>query len=321
MKLTAKDLRHLMYMERWASYKAEDGALSLEEIIRQDRLAGRKNFSTILGDKDTVVQSFGMENIPKANVLLVFGSCPRAVAYAAEIAIRHNNLYGYYPEFVAVGDGRGMFRQRVDMACWFENMMVELGFDQDWVKSHHVAELKKNRPYIAETSDKLEGIFCLKKTRVLAVTGAGYSLRAAQELPMAMPHIEFNFFEVPQLELSARLFDNEVFASGTYAVDALLASVVCTQLPEAKITLSLEKKFSRPEMRYIGELLLRGYAGYFCKPEMWKLVGISPERGAKLHESRKAELQQLSPYRFQDQTRRFKECLNRSLADKGLSVG
>lgn len=319
MRLGGKDVRRLMYMERWTTYSTETGTLSLDEIIRRD---GGKNFSSILSDKETCVQSFGMQNIPRANVLLVFGSYPRALAYAAEIAVCHFDAYGYYPEFVAAGDGRGMFHQRREMAEWFENMMIELGFDKDWVNSHHVDQPEKNRYYVAEIADKLDRVFCLKKTKVLAVTGAGFSLRAAQELPLAMPHIDFRFFEVPQLEVSARLFDNETFLPDSYTADVLLANVISVQMcKDNKIALPLEKKFSRPEMQYVRDLLLRGYAGCLANPKMWEFAGISADKGMMLHEERKAELQNsIKPRRFDEQVEQFLRRIRRSFNDRHLVI-
>lgn len=161
MNLSGKDMRHLMYMERWATYSMATGALSLEEVMLKDN---GQTFSSIVRNEDMVVQSFNMKELPHANILLVLGTSPRVLAYVAEIAIRHFDKYGYYPEFVAAGDGRGMFRQRRDMATWLENMMIGLGFDKEWVKCHHVIQKNRNRDIVAEAKQKLDGIFCRKKT-------------------------------------------------------------------------------------------------------------------------------------------------------------
>ena len=319
MKLSGKDVRHLMFMERWATYSTSTGALSLERIIRAD---DGNNFSSILGKEDIYVRSFDMKNIPKANILLVFGVAPRAIAYAAEIAIRHFDQYGYYPEFVAAGDGRGMFKHRVDMATWFENMMIALGFDKEWIKLHHISQREKNRDMVAEIKQKIDGIFCRKKPVVLAVTDGGNSLCIAQKLPVAMQNIDFCFFEPKQLDIKARLFDGEVFDQKCYAVDKLLANVVLSQIIKKDVLpLPIEKKLYRPENRYIRDLVLRGYAGFFNNPQMFLFVEILPSVGHNLYKERVVQLQEVSRLcSMREQTKILLWRINRSLADKGLVI-
>lgn len=126
-----------------------------------------------------------------------------------------------------------------------------------------------------------------------------------------------------QPEASQRLFDNEIFCPTTYAVDRLLAEVVSVQLQEkgVKLPLSLEQKFARPEKQYVRDLVLRGYAGGFSTPRMWRFIGVDKQEGRKLHEKRKAQLQQLSsPYCFNKQAEQLIWRINEALAAKSLVV-
>ena len=61
MNLSGKDMRHLMYMERWATYSMATGALSLEEVMLKDN---GQTFSSIVRNEDMVVQSFNMKELP-----------------------------------------------------------------------------------------------------------------------------------------------------------------------------------------------------------------------------------------------------------------
>ena len=319
MKLSDRDLRRLMFMERWTTYSTSTGALSLEDIIREDK---GNNFSSILSEDDIYVQSFNMKNIPKANILLVFGIAPRAIAYAAEIAIRHFDKYSYYPEFVAAGDGRGMFGQRIDMATWFENMMVKLGFDKEWAKRHHSFQRNKNRDIVGEIEQKINGVFCRKKPVVLAVTAGGNSLWAAQKLPMAMPNVNFSFFEPKQLELNERIFDSEIFDKRSYAVDKLLADVVLSQMKNGEmLPLSLEKKFARPEIGCVRNLVLRGYAGFFKNPKMFNFLKIQQGLGEALYKKRVAQLQRFSaPWVLKEQTENLLKRIDSKFTDQCLVI-
>lgn len=298
--LSPRDLRHLQYLERWATYDKAFGALSLEQVIEEDK---GEHFSSILSEEDNFVSSFSLDAVPKANVLLVFGSSPRAIKYAAEVAHKHQQLYGYLPEFVTAGDGRGMFRQRRDMAIWFEDQMMALGFDADWVKAHH-HHCAKNRNCFDEVSFKLKQIFCRNKMKVLAITGAGLSLRAAQVLPEMLPEVTFAFFAPKQLELSERLFDAELLSEESYAIDILLANVLQAQCHKGKVKMSLDKKFSRPKMSVVIDFLSRGFAGCMTD-DLWAFVGISVEEGSKLYKARVARLQRLSPKRFDKQAEKL----------------
>ncbi len=319
MSLTGRDVRHLMYIERWLNYSQETGIVSLDEVIRKDHKNGGKNFSTVLSDDDTVAHSFGMGRIPKANVLIVGGINPRAVAYAAEIAVRHRDQYGYMPELMTIGDGRGMFRQRRDMAECFAQLMVQLGFDEEWATCSLIPNADKNRNCSEEVAEKLSGIFCRHKPKVLVVMAN--NLLAVQELPAAMPFADFYFFEVPQLELSARLFDAEVFSEKTYAADTLLAKAILAQLHDPRrIDLSIDKKLERPCKNCMKDLILRGYAGCITKPEMWEFIDIPCGIGQRLHQQRIVQLQKLSPRRFEDHLEKLVWRIKKSFSDRGLVI-
>ena len=317
MELSGKDLRRLLYMERWATYREQEGYLSLDKVIRKDE--GRY-FSTILSDDDIKVKSFNMKSIPCADAILVVGS-PRAVVYAAELAIRYRKNYGKYPELFCVGDGRGMFAQRINMAEWYEQQMISLGFPEDWVMKHHVRHCDKNHDVVKDVHRLIVAYTALmRKITVLVVTGAGYSLPLAQELCAAIPHASFNFFEVKQEELSSRLFYCEQFSPKTYAVDTLLANVIRAR-KSSMVPLPVEKLLEIPQNKIIKDLLLRGYAGCFSSPDMWKAVGINPNEGMALYKSRIAQLQTtVRPRQLEKQTELLLKRTKKSFADRGLII-
>ena len=319
MGLSKKDLRHLVYMERWAGYKMAENPLSMAEVIKKD--CGN-NFSSILLDEDMKVKSFSVKSVPQADFMLVLNNYPRVLAYTAEVAIRFRNAYGKLPELINISSGRGIECQSSKMAEWLEEGLLDLGFPEEWVKKHHLSEevidYADSAVKIDEIISKLE---LQGKPKVLVITGIADTLLAATELPILLPHIEFNFFEAPQLDPNARLFDDEVFAGNTYAIDNLLANVVMAQkaVTGRRIRLPVEKLMERPKQDYVRDLLLRGFAGAFNTPEMWKAVGLSYREGEKLYEKRIAELAKMAKQgRFEQQTERLMFRIKRSLNDKGL---
>lgn len=323
MSLNKKDILHLAYMERWGSYNISSGALDISEVISEDHKKGGGNFSTFLSDDDTKVKSFGYKNIPEADIMLVWGNSPRALEYAAEIAVRYRDKYGNFPYFLAIGDGKGMYRQRCEMADWYAEKMVHLGFPEDWVMQYkqHPCEITDDKVFELKISVRKFG--CKHKPRVLLITGNGYSMYAAQVLVPQLPEMEFLVFETPTLEQSAKLFDSEVFDINTYAVDKILANVVLSfrRDPGKQLGLPVEKLLDHPRSSIIVDLLLRGYCGYFGNHKMWKLVKIDPETGMKLYNDRHAMLQQvIKPNHFFTQEAVFMNRILKKLEAKGLLI-
>lgn len=316
MELSGKDLGYLRYIERWATYRASDGALSMEQVISRDR----KYFSSILSEDDTKVKSFGMRNIPQADAMLVFGY-PRVLAYAAEIALRHREAYGDYPELFSVGDGRGMFSQRQAMDKWIPQQLAALGFSQKWAFKNCCSHAQKNRAYTVDANVMIVkySMAVHRRLKVLVITGAGCSMSAAQELVSLMPHTDFLIFEVPQP--SNRIFDSEAFSPRSYGVDALLAQVVRCRLNADKMALPIEKLLNIPRAGFVRDMLLKGYAGCFVSDEMWNCVGINPVQGTELYKERVANLQRtVRPNRFQKQVTKLLDEIRKRLAKEGLVI-
>lgn len=316
MDLSEKEIRCLRYIERWGTYRASKGALSMEKVISRDR----KYFPSIMREEDTKVVSFAMKNIPQADAMLVFGY-PRVVAYAAEIAVRHRDMYGDYPELFSVGDGRGMFSQRQAMDKWIPKQLTDLGFPQKWAFKNCSSHAEKNRAYTADANVLILScsIRLHRRLKVLVITSAGCSMSAAQELISLMPHTDFFIFETPQPR--ERIFDSEKFSPESYGVDALLAQVVRCRLNANKMSLPIEKLLNIPRTKFVQDLLFRGYAGCFVSDEMWKCIGINPAEGARLHKERVADLQRvIRPRIFEKQTRCLLDEIRKDLAKKGLIV-
>lgn len=86
-------------MENWGTYRQTDGPLQVYNY--QER-------------QIETLASFGLDDIPRADALLLFDSHFRAAGYAAEIVMRHEQKYGNKPEFLTCGghSNKGGFRQR-----------------------------------------------------------------------------------------------------------------------------------------------------------------------------------------------------------------
>ncbi len=323
MSLQKKDILRLAYMEKWGSYSLLSGALDISEVISEDHKKGIGNFSTFLSEADTKVKSFGYKNIPEADIMLVWGNSPRALEYAAEIAVRYRDKYGNFPYFLAIGDGKGMYSQRREMGDWYAEKMVHLGFPEDWVMRYKQHSCGVTDDKVFELKLSVRKFGCKHKPKVLLITGNGYSMYAAQVLVPQLPEMEFLVFETPILEQSAKLFDSEVFDINTYAVDKILANVVLSfrRDPGKQLGLPVEKLLDHPRTGIIVDLLLRGYCGYFGNSKMWKLVKIDPETGMKLYKERHAMLQQLiRPNHFSTQEAVFTHRILEKMEAKGLFI-
>ena len=323
MILSREDCRHLILMEDWCTYN-ENNPLSLLDVIQNDHKNGGGNFSRFVSEENSKVHSFAMDSIPEADIMLVFGESPRALDYAAEIAVRYRDKYGKYPEFVTVGNLQGSFNQKIPNAQWFENGMIELGFSKDWVlKNHQQAYGQTSREIIWDINQVIRSIPCKTKPKVLVITGVGLSLLAAQTLPKMLPHIDFIFFEVPRLDFSTRLFDVEVFSPQTYAVDKLLANVVIAQIyrPQERIELPIEKKFARPEMAWVKDLLLRGYSAFFNTADMWKFLRLDCNIGLANAAARRKELRVFQKNKnFEEQTKILLKRIRKGFPKRGLII-
>lgn len=318
MELTRADFRHLLEMERWCTYDKKI-PLSMLEVIQNDLRNGGRNFSRFVNEETAIVESFTVDNIPEADVLLVWSKTPRSLEYAAEISAKYRKKYGVYPEFVAITSPHTFIDTTVE-ANWFEQSMIKLGFSKDWVLKNHTGNcMMAESESIYEISRVVRSIHCKAKPKVLVVTGSGFSVKAAQRLPIMLPHIDFSFFEVPQLDFSARLFDCEVFSPETYAVDLLIANVIDVQLRKAgeKIPLSIEKRFERPEVSWLKELVLKGYCG-FLRSEMWKFLGLDYNRGMMQSAKRREQLASYNdPLNFDEQCKVLIKRISKKIRKNG----
>lgn len=78
----------ILTMENWGTYRQTDGPLQVYNY--QER-------------QIETLASFGLDDIPRADALLLFDSHFRAAGYAAEIVMRHEQKYGNKPEFLTCG--------------------------------------------------------------------------------------------------------------------------------------------------------------------------------------------------------------------------
>ncbi len=180
MELTKSDCHHLLQMERWCSYDKKI-PLSMLEVIHNDLRNGGRNFSRFVNEETAIVESFTVDEIPEADVLLLWSKTPRALEYAVEVAVKYRDKYGVYPEFVTVTNPHPYIIKSKVNAEWFEQGMIDLGFPKSWVLKHHsdYCVLAEGEAII-EISRIVRSISCKGKPRVLVVAGAGFSLKDAQ---------------------------------------------------------------------------------------------------------------------------------------------
>ncbi len=315
--LTHEDIHYLLFAERWMGLTKE-ARLSLETVIKVDK--GR-NFPSILTEDDLKVKTFSMEDIPEADVLLVYGNCPRALVYVAEIAIRYRRQYHKYPEFISLGDGRGMFKNRTLMSEWFQNQMIELNFDPEWILKNDFKPLRRDFSICEELKRILPLVILPKgrKTKVLAVTGIGNSMVSAQELSARMPEVEFFFFENPQVSDDERIFYDEIFSPDTYAVDCLIAAILDART-SITVPLPIEKMIDIPSTKYLIQLVKKGYCGYLSTKDYWSILGFDWKKGREMYETRILELQKSTRRDLEDKTRAFLMQIRKYFRAKKLHI-
>lgn len=290
--LNKSDKFRLINFEKWATYALSTGAISIESVITAD---GGKNFSTLLSEEDMFLASFNMKDIPEADVLLLWGENLQTARYGAEIAVRYKQKYGSYPAFVTSGGDfvLGKKAGKTQAEC-YEHIMLKLGFPQDWVMRYHT-----DRKVICAVSDihqKLKQVPHQNKLRVLAVTSAGYSLLAAQELVPLCPEVDFCFFETPSTNLDKRFGACERFEPDGYGVDLLIANLFRLLMRGSGIhhlPLSAEKLLTAPTKRDLKHFLDKGYARFCNDPEMWQYVKIHPHEGNRRYLQRRQYLESL----------------------------
>ena len=75
--LTSAEVSEILALQKWATY-------SQEYPIR---------YACTLNGALVQVDSFGIDNLPKLDALVVFGGYPRIVKYAGEIIMKHRRQY------------------------------------------------------------------------------------------------------------------------------------------------------------------------------------------------------------------------------------
>lgn len=286
-KLSNAEIGILQRMEKKATYSALRNPLSMEQMIIADK--GR-NFSTILSQEDLIVPSCSALNIPKVDAMLVWGESLSITICAAEAALRHREKYGVYPDFLTCGGAfAGGWLQGENKAECYENIMLELGFEPDWVMRHHT----KAR---IRLTDKLNAAVVniphQGKLKVLAITAVGCSLLAAQTIVPIFPQIEFCFWETPSIRPEKRYLDSDVLGPSGYAVDMIIGNIVRSRMmkyPDG-LRLSVESRVDLPGKDELLYFISYGYAMCCNEPKIWKYFGVKTELGMKISSQRNASL-------------------------------
>ena len=276
----------ILTMENWGTYRQTDGPLQVYNY--QER-------------QIETLASFGLDDIPRADALLLFDSHFRAAGYAAEIVMRHEQKYGNKPEFLTCGGHSNKGASANDgktQAEWYEHMFLSWGFDEEWVLKNHInSQSTSNRMNIREIRRMLICSPVLNKIRrpdILVVTGCGYTLRAAQELGFAFPDCRLHFYETPVTPVDKRYFDYEAFNGNGigWGIDTVLATMLhCMRFwGTERLALPPEKAKKAPDVNMIRQILLNGYALYYPSPDMWEYLDVNSRQGLALCRQRRLEL-------------------------------
>lgn len=288
MALTNAEVQEILAIKKWGTYRQEFPI----------------SYPSSLNGAPVTVGSFGIDNLPKLDVLLIFGGYPRIIKHAGEIIMKYDQKYPQpeNPElefgFLGYKPNKGQDTPGSE-AQIYAMLMEQLGFDSKRVRKNliktfatdtlgHVAEIKQ----IIRNSDRLSRLDC---PRIGLVTEAGYSQVAVQQLAFALRELQFYVFETPITPLSRCTFDVEDIENG-YGVDVLLASVLNTLMDwnNTKFPLSKEKLEAFPNkegiIATVRKYFLKGYAFYLPYPEQWELMGVSKIDALPLVNSRKIEI-------------------------------
>lgn len=286
-RLTNAEVALLLKMEKGATYSVLRNPLSMETMIAADK--GR-HFSTILRHEDMIVPSCNAINIPRVDVMLVWGESLSTTRYAAEAVLRHREKYGFYPAFLTCGGAfAGGWLQGKAKAQCYEDIMLELGFAYDWVMQYHSSE----RLNVTDTLNAaVVNVPHQGKLRVLAITAAGHSLLAAQTIVPIFPQIEFCFFETPSIRPERRYLDSDVLGPMGYAADMIIGNIIRARMmkyPEG-LRLSVESRLALAGKEDLLYFISLGYTMSCNDARIWKYFNIRPEQGTKLSAQRNVEL-------------------------------
>lgn len=273
----------ILTMGNWGTYRQTDGPLQVYNY--QER-------------QIETLASFGLDDIPRADALLLFDSHFRAAGYAAEIVMRHVQKYGNKPEFLTCGGRSNKGASANDgktQAEWYEHMFLSWGFDEEWgLKNHINSQSTSNQMNSREIRRILICSPVLNKIRrpdILVVTGCGYTLRAAQELGFAFPDCRLHFYETRSLPLTSVILimkrSTETASAGELTPFWPPCSTTCI-FGERNAWLCHRKKPKKVNM--IRQMLLNGYALYYPYPDMWEYLDVNSRQGLTLCRQRRLEL-------------------------------
>ena len=281
MKLSNKDLQLITEIENWCTYRQSDGAL-----MAYNSMSGRLE----------PIRSFNLDNIPEFDALLLFGGNPRPVKYAALIMHYFKEKFGYYPEFLTIGGApnKGQAYSKPENR-FYEEMMMELGFPpKNILKNHIYSGSRSTKENIVEIKQLVQRNLLLSRRsrpRIAVVTTVGYSLRAAQELGLALSDYELLFFEIPSYSQDEALFVSEKYEG--YRIDILLASAWHSMNEQSwnieRLPLSQTKMQFAPKKEDLRHLAEKGYT-FYMYPNMLEDLGFNNQEIYQMRNKRKIEI-------------------------------
>ena len=281
MSLSNSELRLLAQIENWCTYRQSDGALMV--------------FNSMSGRVEPL-KSFTLDNIPAFDALLLFGGNPRPVKYAAFIMHYFKMKHGHYPEFLTIGGApnKGQVFSKPENE-FYEEMMISLGFPQDVILKNHIhstsRSTKENIEEIKSVVRNSEFLSKLDRPRIAVVTYAGYSLRAAQELGLALSDYELMFFETPSYSQNEAMFISEKYDG--YRIDILLASAWHSMNQQSwnveRLPLSPAKMQLAPNKENLRHFAEAGYT-FYMYPNMLEDLGFNAQKIYQMRDKRKIEI-------------------------------
>lgn len=284
--LSNAEIQEVLEIQKWATY-VENHPL---------RLTSSLNGSPI------EVHSFTLENVPKLDLLVIFGGYPRVLRHMGEVMMKSDQKFAEDDpvEIAALGykPNKG---QDVpgSIASTCMAILEQMGFPPERVYRNRIEafstdtagdinELKE----VIRQSDKLSKLDC---PRIGLVTEAGYSLTAAQQFAYAMPDCQLYFYETPVTQLCDRVFDVERIVGG-YGVDVIIACALNTLMDwhNGRLPLPKEKIDDFPGkggiIATVRKYFNKGYGFYLPYPEQWELMGFSRVYAQRIAERRKAAI-------------------------------
>jgi len=288
LALNDAELQEILAIQKWGTYSSKYPLL----------------YCSSLNGSPARVESFGIDNLPKLDVLFVFGYDLRLVKYAGEIVVMHDRLY---PEQLApemeiafLGYPSNSGKKLFETEAWFyASLMLELGFDSERIQRNliriphfHSRGVMSDMRRILQDSDCLNGVDC---PQVGVLTDAGASLALMQKLAYSMNEVQFYVFETPTLPPVKGKTGFSDIRKGCVA-DMIIANALNTLLNwnNGRLSLSKEKVQAFPNPEGIAVTVRRyfekGYALGLSDSRQWDLMGIAPEKAQQLFNKRKEQI-------------------------------